>query len=144
MGPLDVEQARLEAVACFVGLQTQSDPTLNQLTGLAARLMRTPMALVTIVDRERVWLKARHGMDREWVPHEPGLCASCILQDDPWIVEDAASDPRTQANSLVTGPLGVRSYLGVPLQTSGHCNVGALCVLDGAPRQPSTTDIVNM
>ena len=143
MGTIETEQ-RMQAAARYREIDTRRDDPLTRLTDLAARLLRTPIALVTLVDHERVWLKARHGIDVASVPLEPGLCASCVLQDDPWIIQDAASDPRTLANSLVTGKLGVRSYFGVPLRTPDLCNIGALCVLDFEPRQPSNTDIAHL
>ena len=144
MGPFDNEQARVDTAARYIALIPDGSKDLNQLADLTARVLRTPIALVTMVDGEHVWLKARHGLEIQSVPREPGLCASCVLQDDPWIVEDAANDPRTHANSLVAGNLGVRAYLGIPLQTAEHRNIGALCVLDIQPRQPSAVDIANM
>ena len=144
MAPFDNEQARVETAARYVALGPDSSRNLNQLADLTARVLGTPIALVTLVDGEHVWLKARHGLNIESVPREPGFCASCVMQDDPWIVEDARKDPRTQANSLVAGSVGVRAYLGIPLQTSEHCNIGALCVLDTRPRLTTAVDIANM
>jgi two-component sensor histidine kinase len=64
------------------------------------------------------------------------LCASAILSSEPWIVHDALSDARSRANPLVTGAFGLRFYIGAPLQSRDGFNLGALCVIDRAPRHP--------
>jgi GAF domain-containing protein len=68
------------------------------------------------------------------VSRDPGLCASAIMHDGPWVIEDAALDPRTLANPLVAGDLGLRFYAGVPLTTQDGFNLGGLCVIDREPR----------
>lgn len=61
------------------------------------------MSIVSIVDEDRIWFKSRRGVDVEEIGRDPGLCASAILQNDPWVVTDAVADPRTLANPLVAG-----------------------------------------
>jgi len=100
-----------------------------------SRLFGVPIAIVSIVDTDRIWFKSHHGVDVDQIGREPGLCASAILQDGPWLVADAAADPRTLANPLVAGEFGLRFYAGVPLTTSDGHNLGTLCVLDRKPRE---------
>ena len=108
---------------------------------MAARQLAVPIAIVSIVDHDRIWFKSHHGIDVQEISRDPGLCASCILQDEPWLVTDARHDPRTLANPLVAGEFGLQFYLGAPLKTREGFNLGTLCVLDLAPRTPSELDV---
>ena len=129
------EQQRLEAVRRYDVLDTPPDGAFDHITALASKLLRAPIAIVSIVDHDRIWFKSRHGLKIEQIDRDPGLCASCILQDGPWIVNDARADPRALANPLVAGAFGAQFYLGIPLRTQEGCNLGTLCILDFAPRQ---------
>jgi GAF domain-containing protein len=106
-------------------------------------MFAVPVAIVSIVDHDRIWFKARYGTDVEQIDRDPGLCASAILQDQTWVVESAATDPRTLANPLVAGEAGMQFYAGVPLRTPDGYNLGTLCVLDQKPRE-FTDDEVKM
>lgn len=128
------EAARMEALRRYEILDTPPDGAFDRLTALAARLCSTPMSVVSLVDTERIWFKSRYGVDAPEIGRDPGLCASAILQDGPWIVEDARKDPRTLANPLVAGDFGLQFYLGVPLITADGHAIGTLCVLDREPR----------
>jgi GAF domain-containing protein len=92
------------------------------------------MATVSIVDAERIRFLATHGLEADHVGRDPGLCASAILQDDLWVLPDAAADPGAAANPLVCGDLGVRFYAAMPLKTPAGANIGTLSVLDRVPR----------
>ncbi|MYR55692.1 GAF domain-containing protein, partial [Streptomyces sp. SID625] len=93
---------------------------------------------VSIVDTDRVWFKAAHGLHGVTeTARAPGLCASAILHDEPYVVADAAADPRAIANPLVRGGLGVRFYAAAPVTTpDGQC-LGVVDVLDTRPRNPT-------
>jgi hypothetical protein len=98
------EAARLAAVRRFDILDTPPDGGFDRITAMAARLFGTPIAIVSIVDTDRIWFKSRHGLpDVAQIGRDPGLCASAILDHVPWVVTDAAADPRTLANPLVAG-----------------------------------------
>ena len=135
------EVDRLAAVRRFDILDTPPDGAFDRITSLAARELRVPSAIVSIVDHDRIWFKSHHGLDVEQIDRDPGLCASCILQDGPWLITDARRDPRTLANPLVAGDFGLQFYLGVPLRTQEGFNLGTLCVLDLAPRTPTDHDV---
>jgi two-component sensor histidine kinase len=141
----DVTEAqRLAAVRRYDILDTPPDGAFDRITAIAARLLNVPIAIVSIVDHDRIWFKSRHGVDVPQLDRDPGLCASCILQDGPWIISDARTDVRTLANPLVAGAAGIQFYLGIPLKTHDGFNLGTLCVLDTAPRTPSKTDVAQL
>jgi sigma-B regulation protein RsbU (phosphoserine phosphatase) len=140
------EADRLTEVRRFEILDTPPDGAFDHITALAARLLRVPIAIVSIVDVDRIWFKSRHGLsDVTEIGRDPGLCASAILQNQPWVVTDATVDVRTLANPLVAGSFGLRFYAGVPLTTSRGYNLGTLCVIDREPRQisPAELDTLN-
>jgi sigma-B regulation protein RsbU (phosphoserine phosphatase) len=129
------EEHRIAAVRRYRVLDTPPDGTFDRIARLAARLFDVPVAIVSIVDTDRIWFKSHHGLDADQTAREPGLCASVILQDDTWVVTDASTDPRTLANPLVAGELGLRFYAGHPLTTRDGYNLGTLCVIDQKPRE---------
>ena len=131
----DNEEARLGAIRRYDVLDTPPDGAFDRLTALAARHFDVPISIVSIVDSDRIWFKSRYGLEVEEIDRDPGLCASAILQDKPWIVEDATTDPRTLANPLVAGDFGLKFYAGVPLTTRDGHNLGTLCLIDQAPRR---------
>ena len=138
------ENQRLDAVRRYDILDTAPDRSLDRITAIAARLLKVPIAIISIVDRDRVWFKSHHGLELEQTTRDPGLCASCVLQDAPWIVTDAEADVRSLTNPLVAGDFALRSYLGIPLRTHDGFNLGTLCVLDFAPRAPAEGDIATL
>jgi GAF domain-containing protein len=129
------EAERLQAVRRYQILDTPPDGTFDRITALASELFDVPIALVTIVDEDRIWFKSRSGLDGiQEIPREPGLCASAILQDTPYIVEEARRDPRTLANPLVRGQFGLQFYAAAPLRTADGYRLGNLCIIDREPR----------
>lgn len=135
------EARRMDVVRRYSILDTPPDGAFDRVTAIAARLLGTPIAIVSIVDADRIWFKSHHGLDVHQIPRDPGLCASAILQAGPWLVADARRDPRTLANPLVSGEFGLQFYLGVPLNTRDGFSLGTLCVLDRQPRTVSQDQI---
>ncbi|MCC3268239.1 protein kinase [Arthrobacter gengyunqii] len=129
------EAERIAAVRRYNLLDTPPDGAFDRITALAARLFSVPVAIVSVVDTDRIWFKSHHGTDVEQIGRDPGLCASAILQDEAWVVPDARVDPRTLTNPLVAGEFGLQFYAGVPLHTRDGYNLGTLCVLDREPRE---------
>lgn len=134
------EDGRMSAVERYRILDSGAEDTFDRVAALAAKIFSVPVAVLSIVDKERIWFKAHHGTDATEIGRDPGLCASAILQDDVWIIKDAATDPRTVANPLVTGDLGARFYAGVPLRTPDGHNLGTFCILDRTPRSFSEAE----
>ncbi|PRY67415.1 serine/threonine protein kinase [Glaciihabitans tibetensis] len=138
------EVQRMNAVERYEILDTPPDGAFDRITGLAARLFNVPIAIVSIVDTDRIWFKSHHGLDVTEIGRDAGLCASAILYDEPWVVEDATRDVRAMANPLVAAEAGIQFYAGVPLHTSDGYNLGTLCVLDFAPRSISPEETKNL
>jgi GAF domain-containing protein len=130
------EQERLAAVHRYGILDTPKDGAFDRITRLAAAILDMPIAIVTIVDHDRIWFKSAEGLEGvEEIGRDPGLCASAILADEAWVIEDAKVDPRTLANPLVAGEFGLRFYAGSALRTSDGYYLGTLCVIDKEPRE---------
>jgi hypothetical protein len=138
------EEARMEAVRRYGILDTPPDGAFDRITALAARLFSVPVAIVSIVDHDRIWFKSHHGVDVEQISRDPGLCASAILQDGLWVVENAPEDPRALLNPLVAGEFGLKFYAGAPLKTRDGYNLGTLCILDFEPRSMTLEDNANL
>ena len=132
------EAGRIAAVRRYDVLDSPPDGAFERVTALAARLLDVPIAIVSIVDADRIWFKSHHGLDATQIDRSPGLCASAILHDGPWVLADASTDARALSNPLVAGEFGLRFYAGVPLTTHDGFNLGTLCVIDREPRE--TTD----
>ena len=134
---LEDEPQRLEAVRRYEILDTPPDGVFDRITALAAKLFGVPICIISIVDHDRIWFKSHHGIDVEQIDREPGLCASAILHGEPWIVTDARTDPRTLANPLVSGELGLQFYAAIPLVTSDGYKLGTFNIIDTEPREMS-------
>ncbi len=133
-GSLGEEARRLDAVRRYDILDSPSEGSFERIATIAARIFGVPIAGVSIVDEDRVWFKSRQGLPIAQVERAPGLCGSTILGAEPYVLTDAKSDPRSLGHPLVTGDFGVRFYAGAPLRTHDGHNLGALFVIDKAPR----------
>lgn len=128
------EIERLAALHSYEILDTPPDGAFDRITALAARHFHVPVALVSLVDEDRIWFKSRHGLDADQIPRSPGLCASVILSDEAYVVRNALEDPRTLANPLVAGAMGLRFYAAVPLVTHDGHRLGTMNIIDFVPR----------
>jgi GAF domain-containing protein len=129
------EVERLAALRSYEILDTPPDGAFDRITALAARHFNVPVALVSLVDEDRIWFKSRQGLEAEQIPRSPGLCASVILSDDAYVVLNALEDPRTLANPLVAGEMGVRFYAAMPLVTHDGHRLGTMNIIDFKPRE---------
>ncbi len=130
----EVETLRLENLYQYEILDTPSDGAFDEITSLATKIFNVPIAIITMVDHDRIWFKSTYGLDVEEIPKSPGLCSSAILSDDVYVVEDARKDPRTMSNPLVAGILGLQFYAASPLKSINGYNLGTLCIIDIKPR----------
>lgn len=140
----DDEFERMAAVRRYDVLDTPPDGAFDRITAIAARIFNVPIAIISIVDHDRIWFKSYHGVPVQQIDREAGLCASAILQDVPHILEDASKDVRSLANPLVAGDFGLRFYAGVPLHTHDGYNLGTLCVIDKEVRSITESQIADL
>ncbi|MBW6521998.1 GAF domain-containing protein [Sphingomonas sp. RHCKR47] len=137
------ERARLASLFRLNVVDQPPNALLNELAEVAALALDCPIAIISLVGKDQIWLKASPGItgiDR--LARDEGLCGSAVMQDDPWVVENAAIDVRTLTNPLVAGDFGLRFYAGVPLKGSDGHNLGMLAAIDAAPRTVSERELL--
>lgn len=128
------ENKRIEVLKRYEILDTPPDGSFDEFTALASKIFDVPIAIISLVDHDRIWFKSAFGLEAEQIPRSPGLCSSAILSEDIYIVEDARKDPRTIANPLVAGMMGLQFYAAAPLRTEDGYNLGTFCIIDQQPR----------
>ena len=126
-------------------LDTPREVSLDRLTTLAANLLVSPVALLSIVDDDRQFFKSSVGLDLPLADHgetplADSLCAHAVVGGEPFIVSDASTDPRI-GELVMLGQVPVVAYLGVPLTTADGIRLGALCVIDTQPREWDRRDV---
>jgi GAF domain-containing protein len=136
-----LEARRVAAVDSLRLLDTAPEPAFDHLVLTASQLCCTPVALVTLINADRQWFKAKVGTDVRETPREYALCNYTIREDAVMTVEDATRDQRFAENPLVVGPPHVRSYVGAPLITAEGLRVGTLCVIDLQTRRWSAHEV---
>ena len=129
------ETLRLAKLQDYRVLDTLPDKAYDDIAQLAAYICQTPTALVTLIDANRQWFKAKVGIDVSEIPRSTAICSKTIQHSGPLVVEDASRHPEFYSNSLVAGPPHIRFYAGHPLITADGYALGALCVIDYQPRQ---------
>ncbi|MFF9549828.1 PAS domain S-box protein [Methylobacterium fujisawaense] len=133
--PVQVEEdARLAALAAFDILDTPPERGFDDIVHLARRLCAAPVALVSLVDRDRQWFKARAGFPPCETDLDRSVCKFVLTEPGVLQIPDLTRDARTCANPLVTGEPHLRFYAGAPLRTPDGQVVGSLCVIDHVPR----------
>ena len=127
------DPARLASLYQYDILESQNEPEFNSFTALAILLTGRPIALISMVDRERQWFISKLGFEADQTPIEQSICAYTIQSDEILEVFDAQADPRFQRNPLVAGAPGIRAYAGAPLIAPDGNRIGALCVIGQTP-----------
>src|SRR5215831_4352991 len=130
----DDEERRLALLRACNIIYTPAEEAFDEVARLAADLCGTEIALITLVDSDYQWFKARVGVELEGIRRDLSFCGHCINGRHPFVVADTHLDPRFADNPLVTGDPGIRFYAGVPLEVEPGSAVGALSVADRAPR----------
>ena len=134
--PLPPDEAeRLAALRELGVLDTEPEPYFDELVAVAGRVCGAPVSLVSLVDENRQWFKARRGIDASETPRDVAFCAHAILGRDVFEVPDALLDERFATNPLVTEEPKIRFYAGAPLVTPDGYALGTLCVIDKVPRE---------
>ncbi len=142
--PID-EDERLRALRSYGILDTPAEAAFDRISAFAARLFDVPVCLVSLIDRDRQYLKSCYGLDLKETPRSDAFCAHTILAPgEPLIVEDAAADARFARNPLVVGEPRIRFYAGMPLLAQRSSALGSLCLIDHQPRRFSAQDLENL
>lgn len=131
------EAARVAALRSYDVIDSGPEPQFDALVKLAAHIAGVPMALVTLIDTDRQWFKARYGIEGTETTRDTSFCGHAVASGAPLIVPDSLDDERFADNPYVIGNPHVRFYAGMPLRTAEGYVLGTLCALDLKPRELS-------
>jgi GAF domain-containing protein len=129
------EDDRLAALRALLILNTPPEQRFDRIVAFAAQEFDAPQASISLVDADRLWFKAKVGLDIQESSRSDSFCAHAILVDEPTVVLDALTDPRFADNPTVIAPPYIRFYAGAPLTLPTGQNVGTLCVFDQQPHE---------
>ena len=122
-------------------LDTDPEERFDRITRLAAAVFDVPIALVSLVDKDRQWFKSCYGIGAKETPREVSFCAHVVYNRETMLVSDALMDPRFADNPLVDNEPRIRFYAGCPLLLADGSCVGTLCLVDTRARSLSGTDV---
>nr|WP_306266063.1 sensor domain-containing diguanylate cyclase [Pararhizobium sp. IMCC3301] len=129
------EHGRIGALERLEILDSSEEKPFEKIVTLVEQVLQVPICAVSLVDRDRQWFKARRGLGVCETARDISFCTHAIQSTEPYIVRDALQNPLFAHNPLVTGEPHIRSYAGVPLQTSEGYVVGTLCAIDTKARE---------
>ncbi len=135
--PTPNEKQRLEALYRLGILDTPSEERFDRVTRIARQLFSVPIALVSLVDRERQWFKSKQGLDACETGRDISFCGHAIKSEELFVIEDTLQDERFSDNPLVIGAPHIRFYAGCPIKAPGGEVIGTLCLIDTRPRSLS-------
>src|SRR5688572_17308545 len=138
----DLEANRVKALQLYHILDTPAEESFDELTRLAAQICGAPIALVSFVDAERIWVKSRVGCELTEVPRRETICDYVLEEENVFVVEDTAKDQRFCKLPLVIGGPKIRFFAGTNIRVNieqspsdrNSCAIGVLCVMDVQPR----------
>lgn len=129
------EEKRLQDLYSYKILDKDNDFNLDEITKLAASICEVPIALISLVDKDTQWFKAKTGLQTSQTARDNSFCTHAIEQNELFIVEDSHKDARFKNTPLVLGEPFVRFYASQPLRTPNGNNIGTLCVIDHQSKQ---------
>ena len=141
---LNDEKKRLASLRKLQILDPPAEPAYDDLAQLAAFVCEVPIALITLLDEDRQWFKARIGLTLRETPRSVSFCGHAIHNDGLFIVQDTHKDERFRQSPVVTGDPHIRFYAGMPVSDPDGLPVGTICVLDRNPRTLSPQQEVTL
>lgn len=136
--PFINETDRLRALEELSLLDTVPEEMFDDITNIASTICETPIALISLVDKERQYFKSHYGLEVDQTSIEDSFCAHAIVNPNiPFEVKDARKDPLFSNNTLVTNKPNIVFYYGIPLVTEEGYPLGTLCVIDNKPKELS-------
>lgn len=128
------EQKRLQELYSLELLDTSYEEEFDEIVRIASKICNAPMSVVTLLDSQRQWFKAKVGMEEDETGRDVSFCGHAIMGEGVMEIPNALNDERFYDNPLVTGSPSIRFYAGMPLVTQRGYKIGTLCVIDTVPR----------
>jgi GAF domain-containing protein len=132
---------RLAALRALLILDTPPEERYDKIVRFAAEEFDVPIALVSLIDQDRQWFKARVGLDVCETGRDVSFCGHAILQPEIFVIPDARQDQRFADNPIVTGEPKVIFYAGAPFTEPSGYTIGTLCLIDHRPRTLDATEL---
>ena len=129
------EEQRLRNLYDLKLLDTPAEERFERITRLVREFFEVPIALITLIDKERQWFKSSQGLDVPETPRSTSFCSYTILEERLMLIHDTRQDERFMDNPLVIHEPHTRFYAGYPLHTPDGNPVGSLCIMDRHPRR---------
>src|SRR6187402_2452084 len=134
----DVEAKRLKALSSYNVLDTLPEKEYDAISRLASYICQVPIALITLIDDDRQWIKSKVGIDISETPRADSFCKYTILHDEILEISNTLEDERVKDHESVTGEAHIRFYAGAPLIDPNGYRLGSLCVVDTVPHKLTT------
>lgn len=131
----DSEREGVAALAGYGILDSPNEPEFDEIVREAAATLGMPIALISLLDENRQWFKAKVGLQPSETPRSISFCTHAVRGSDVFVVPDTTRDDRFASNPLVTGDPNIRAYAGAPLKTPSGARIGTLCVIDTKARR---------
>jgi len=128
-----IEDLATKAVEQFIDFDLEDEQELVEIVELASAVTRTPIAIISLLDKDTVYFKVKKGVSETAIPRDMSFCAHAITQNELMVIPDTLLDERFSKNPLVTGDPSLRFFAGMPLIAQNGEKIGTLCVVDTVP-----------
>ncbi|MFQ1701005.1 sensor histidine kinase [Loktanella agnita] len=128
------DDTRMAILQGYDVLDSEAESEFDDIVALASEICNAPISIISLIDHDRQWFKAKTGLADGETPLEESICAHGILEEGIFEIHDTHEDPRTADNPLVMRDPNFRFYAGAQLIAAGDQPIGMLCVIDSKPR----------